>query len=51
LIRDDRAPVTVVVGLDSSHAALRALRQDRLGVELTERLREDESVWLDAKLG
>lgn len=31
--------------------AVRALRQDRLGEELTSPLRDDESVWLDADLG
>lgn len=31
--------------------AVRALRQDRVGQELTTPLREDESTWLDADLG
>lgn len=31
--------------------AVRSLRQERLGVELTARLREDETAWLDADLG
>lgn len=31
--------------------AVRALRQDRMGAELTATLREDETVWLDADLG
>jgi len=31
--------------------AVRALRQDRVGAELTTRLREDEVSWLDANLG
>ena len=31
--------------------AVRSLRQERLGVELTARLREDETAWLDAHLG
>jgi len=31
--------------------AVRALRQDRIGDELTTPLREDETAWLDADLG
>ena len=31
--------------------AVRSLRQERLGVELTARLRADETAWLDADLG
>jgi predicted transcriptional regulator len=31
--------------------AVRALRQDRIGSELTAQLRDDESEWLDAELG
>lgn len=31
--------------------AVRALRQDRVGAELHEALRNDESAWLDADLG
>ncbi len=31
--------------------AVRALRQDRVGAELTTPLREDEVSWLDANLG
>ena len=31
--------------------AVRALRQDRVGEELTTGLREDEIAWLDADLG
>ena len=31
--------------------AVRALRQDRIGVELHTPLRDDESAWLDADLG
>ncbi len=31
--------------------AVRALRQDRVGAELTTPLREDEISWLDANLG
>lgn len=31
--------------------AVRALRQDRLGKDLTEPLRRDEAAWLDADLG
>ncbi len=31
--------------------AVRALRQDRVGSELTASLRDDESDWLDAELG
>ena len=31
--------------------AVRALRQDRVGAELTTRLREDEVSWLDVNLG
>ena len=31
--------------------AVRALRQDRVGADLTAPLREDESAWLDAELG
>ncbi len=31
--------------------AVRALRQDRVGVDLTTSLREDEVAWLDADLG
>jgi hypothetical protein len=31
--------------------AVRALRQDRIGNDLHQRLREDESAWLDAELG
>lgn len=31
--------------------AVRALRQDRVGADLTAPLREDESAWLDADLG
>ena len=31
--------------------AVRALRQDRAGVELAAPLREDEAAWLDADLG
>lgn len=31
--------------------AVRALRQDRVGAELTAPLREDEIAWLDADLG
>jgi predicted transcriptional regulator len=31
--------------------AVRALRQDRVGSDLTASLRDDESAWLDAELG
>ena len=31
--------------------AVRALRQDHIGSDLTESLRDDESDWLDAELG
>jgi len=31
--------------------AIRALRQDRVGKELSTPLREDEAAWLDADLG
>jgi hypothetical protein len=31
--------------------AVRALRQDRVGAELTTPLRRDEADWLDAELG
>lgn len=31
--------------------AVRALRQDRVGAELTQSLRDDEVAWLDAELG
>ncbi len=31
--------------------AVRALRQDRVGAELTTPLRDDEASWLDAELG
>lgn len=31
--------------------AVRALRQGRVGAELTEPLRDDETAWLDADLG
>jgi hypothetical protein len=31
--------------------AVRALRQDRIGDELTTPLRDDETAWLDADLG
>ena len=31
--------------------AVRALRQDRIGDQLAEPLRDDESAWLDADLG
>ena len=31
--------------------AVRALRQDRIGVDLAAPLREDETEWLDAQLG
>jgi predicted transcriptional regulator len=31
--------------------AIRALRQDRVGQDLSEPLREDESAWLDADVG
>ncbi|MDQ6928326.1 MAG: hypothetical protein M3159_06645 [Actinomycetota bacterium] len=31
--------------------AVRALRQDRVGTDLTAPLREDEIAWLDADLG
>lgn len=31
--------------------AVRALRQDGMGAELSEPLRDDESAWLDADLG
>lgn len=31
--------------------AVRALRQDRVGSDLTATLRDDESDWLDAELG
>ena len=31
--------------------AVRALRQDRMGSDLTAPLRDDESDWLDAELG
>jgi len=31
--------------------AVRALRQDRIGSQLTEPLRDDETGWLDADLG
>jgi len=31
--------------------AVRALRQDRIGEELTALLRKDETAWLDADLG
>ena len=31
--------------------AVRALRQDRIGAELAQPLRDDEGAWLDAELG
>lgn len=31
--------------------AVRALRQDRIGTDLAEPLRDDETAWLDADLG
>lgn len=31
--------------------AVRSLRQDRIGADLTAPLRDDESAWLDAELG
>ncbi|CAN5802967.1 hypothetical protein BH23ACT2_BH23ACT2_10720 [soil metagenome] len=31
--------------------AVRALRQDRMGSELSQPLRPDEAAWLDAELG
>jgi len=31
--------------------AVRAIRQDRLGKDLAEPLRDDETAWLDADLG
>jgi len=31
--------------------AVRHLRQERIGQELSTSLREDESIWLDAELG
>jgi hypothetical protein len=31
--------------------AVRRLRQERMGQELTASLRDDESAWLDAELG
>jgi hypothetical protein len=31
--------------------AVRALRQDRVGAQLAEPLRHDETAWLDAELG
>lgn len=31
--------------------AVRALRQDRVGEQLTQPLRDDETAWLDAELG
>lgn len=31
--------------------AVRALRQDRIGSDLGEDLRDDEAAWLDAELG
>ncbi|HSL58894.1 MAG TPA: hypothetical protein VK866_13695 [Acidimicrobiales bacterium] len=31
--------------------AVRALRQDRMGADLTSELRDDETAWLDAELG
>ncbi len=31
--------------------AVRALRQDRVGAELTTPLNDDEAAWLDAELG
>jgi hypothetical protein len=31
--------------------AVRALRQNRVGAELSEPLRDDETAWLDADLG
>ena len=31
--------------------AVRALRQDRVGIDLAAPLRDDESAWLDADLG
>lgn len=31
--------------------AVRALRQERVGVDLSTALRDDESAWLDADLG
>lgn len=31
--------------------AVRALRQERVGMELSTRLRSDEASWLDAELG
>ncbi|MDY7106886.1 MAG: hypothetical protein S0880_37405 [Actinomycetota bacterium] len=31
--------------------AVRALRQDRIGADLREPLRDDEAMWLDADLG
>ena len=31
--------------------AVRALRQDRIGLDLQSPLRDDEAMWLDAELG
>lgn len=31
--------------------AVRSLRQDRMGKDLSARLRDDETAWLDAELG
>lgn len=36
---------------DTVSLAVRALRQDRVGAELTAPLSEDEASWLDAELG
>lgn len=36
---------------DTVSLAVRALRQDRIGAELSAPLRDDETTWLDADLG
>lgn len=46
LARELRTTVGNTVSL-----AVRALRQDRIGKDLSEPLREDEAAWLDADLG
>jgi hypothetical protein len=46
LARDLGASVGETVAL-----AVRRLRQEQMGRELTEPLRDDESAWLDAELG
>ncbi len=44
------AELNTTVG-DTVTLAVRALRQDRVGTDLTAPLREDEVAWLDADLG